>query len=96
MSRFARREVVMARYRRWRWVAVIVAFTVAVVVLVFGAESWADRGAASCTTAPARHAVRRPAGVKGAADHDSAAWRTGAFQVAGCRAWHRLRKHDLL
>lgn len=86
----------MKRYRRWRWVAVLVAFAVALAVLAFGAESWADRGAETCTTVPARHAMRQPPAVKGATNHDPAAWRTGAFQVAGCRAWHRLRKHDLL
>jgi hypothetical protein len=89
----------MKRYRRWRWVAVLVAFAVALAVLAFGAESWADRGAETCTTVPARHPIgpaHRAPGVKGAPGHDPAAWRTGAFQVAGCRAWHRLRKHDLL
>ena len=89
----------MRRYRRWQWVAVIVAFAVAVAVLAFGAETWADKGAESCTTVPARHAAppaQRPAGAKNATGHDPAAWRAGAFQVAGCRAWHRLRKHDLL
>ncbi len=93
----------MARYRRWQWVAVIVAFAVAVAVLAFGAESWADRGAESCTSIPARHGIRaadppaqRPTGAKNPTGHDPAAWRAGAFQLAGCRAWHRLRKHDLL
>ncbi|HKS98302.1 MAG TPA: hypothetical protein VJT31_02130 [Rugosimonospora sp.] len=75
----------MARYRRWRWIAVMVAVGALLGTLTVAAEAWADRSAHRCATAQRFRA-------------EGNSWRTGAFAAASCEAWRRMhrRQHRFL
>jgi hypothetical protein len=75
----------MARYRRWRWVAITLAAGALVGTAAVTAEAWADRGAQRCATSQ-----------RFGSEGDS--WRTGAFAAASCQAWRRMhrRQHHFL
>jgi hypothetical protein len=75
----------MARYRRWRWIAITLAVVALVGTVGVTVEAWADRGAARCATSP-----------RFAAEGNS--WRTGALAAASCQAWRRMhrRQHRFL
>ncbi len=71
----------MARFRRLRWIAIAAIVATVLGGLVVGAEAWADRGTARCTTATTADTARQD-------------WRAGAFRVAGCRAWRKMHRHE--
>jgi hypothetical protein len=71
----------MARYRRWRWIAIVLPAVVVLGTLLVTAEAWADRGAARCASS-----------APFAAQGDS--WRTGALAAASCHAWRQMRRHE--
>jgi hypothetical protein len=75
----------MARFRRVRWIAVIVLAVTATLTFVVGARAFADRGQVACQ--PVAHAAQVA---------DSHSWRTNGFRAAGCRAWRHMRHHNLL
>ncbi len=75
----------MARFRRVRWIAVIVLAVTEALTFVVGAQAFADQGHVACQ--PAAHVAQ-------AADRGS--WRTNGFRAAGCRAWRHMRHHNLL
>jgi hypothetical protein len=75
----------MARYRRWRWIAISLVVGALIGTVTLTAEAWADRGAHRCATSQ-----------RFAAEGNS--WRTGALAAASCQAWRRMhrRQHRFL
>ena len=76
----------MARFRRLRWIAVMVLAITAAVTVAVGAEAFADQTFAARGNGP----CQPPAAVAQASGNHS--WRTGGFRSAGCRAWRHLHR----
>jgi hypothetical protein len=68
--------------RRCRWMAIAVLAATLSTVFLITAEGWADHSVARCATV-----------ISARQGRGDQAWRTGAFQVAGCRAWRHLHRH---
>ena len=75
----------MARYRRWRWIAISLVVGALLGTVTLTAEAWADRGAHRCATSQRFTA-------------EGNSWRTGALAAASCQAWRRMhrRQHRFL
>jgi hypothetical protein len=68
----------MTRFRRLRWIAITAAAATVAGAVAIGAEAFADRGVAQCST---------PASA--AATHGRS-WRTAGFRAVGCHAWRHM------
>jgi hypothetical protein len=75
--------------RRARWIAIVSAVFATGATLAIGANAFANQGAARCAPPTVGFSAHNAAG-------HNPAWRSGAFQAAGCRAWRHMHHHQVL